>query len=263
MSIQTIVKTLKLDDGRETMFTFNQLEGQGFSINQVDYIMNIVHYYLQKYERLVINKISDFCSNEETFYSDENGLKYSDMPTFAEYFYDSKEILLNHIRVSEMPDETVSFIEKIDALAAKVSKVEDMIDKMKLHAMNIQVPFEDLKDNFRKDPIGSSFIKELSENEIQTDPLVDGVYSIYLIRKLEYQEFIKRIIIHEIGHAIVAQYNICTDQGIGLLFKKYEKDFEDIQEFLAECFMASEFSDNIRVAKSVRGIINKYTEVWN
>ena len=161
-----------------------------------------------------------------------------------------------------MPFQENEFIKRIETYATKVYKVESIIDQMKYHAMKARVPFENLKTIFAEDTVGKKFIEDLHENDILTNPLEDGICSIYLIRKLEFQECIKRIMIHEIGHAIADQYGITDDQGIKSLYQKYEKDFEDIDEFIAECFMASEFASNIKVASNVRGIINKYTNVW-
>ena len=39
------------------------------------------------------------------------------------------------------------------------------------------------------------------------------------------------------------------------MYKKYERDFENIQELIAECFMASEFTSEIKVAKKVKVIL--------
>ena len=218
---------------------------------------------MKKYAKLEICRVKDFCDDERTFYSDSNGIMYSDMETLANYFYDSKEIALNHIRVSKMPCADSEFVKNIDILTDRMCEIEKKIDAIKLQAIKNGIPYSVLKRDFSAGMFGRSCIEMFQKNDIFSHPLTDGACSIYLIRRLEFQNLIKRILIHEIGHAIADQYYILNDQGIASLFQKYTEDFEDEQEFLAECFVATEYSNNIEVAKKVRGIINKYTGVWD
>ena len=262
MEVKKIEKTIELDDGRQTKFEFSQCNNEGLKEEQIDYTIELIQNYLKKYKGLVINRVTDFSANTGDFYKDAHGKSYDDMSELGKYYYAQEEIQLNHIRTSRMPFQENEFIKRIETYATKVYKVESIIDQMKYHAMKARVPFENLKTIFAEDTVGKKFIEDLHENDILTNPLEDGICSIYLIRKLEFQECIKRIMIHEIGHAIADQYGITDDQGIKSLYQKYEKDFEDIDEFIAECFMASEFASNIKVASNVRGIINKYTNVW-
>lgn len=263
MKVKRIEKTIKLDDGRQTKFEFSRCNNEGFSENQIDFMIELILNFLKKYKKLVIARVTDFYTNTGDFYKNESGEHYDDMLELAKYYYAQEEIQLNHIRASRMSLQENEFIRKIETYAAKVYKVEDKIDQMKYHAIKAQVPFEKIKTIFEEDPVGNKFIEVLHENDILTNPLEDGICSIFLIRKLEFQECIKRILIHEIGHAIADQYGITDDQGIKSLYQKYEKDFEDINEFISECFVASEFTTNIKVASNVRGIINKYTNVWD
>ena len=46
----------------------------------------------------------------------------------------------------------------------------------------------------------------------------------------------------------------CVDEDIEIqeLYDKYKNSFEDIEEFIAECFMASELTDKISLANLVK-----------
>lgn len=101
------------------------------------------------------------------------------------------------------------------------------------------------------------WIGKKPEFEINLGILEPGYMDIVGIRRIEYSEQIKRIIIHEVAHAISDCYKLDQNEEIKQIFKTYKTGFEDIDEFLAECYMVSEYTDKISLAKEVRTIVDK------
>lgn len=50
---------------------------------------------------------------------------------------------------------------------------------------------------------------------------------------------------------------------MNLLYEKYRDGFEDMQEFIAECFMASELTNKISLANKVKERINEVIKLSN
>lgn len=95
-------------------------------------------------------------------------------------------------------------------------------------------------------------ISIMLEHEINSSQIDCDFMDVFLIRGLEESMFFKRIVIHEIGHAIAMCYEVAQDLEVKRLFAKYQKGFEDIDEFIAECFMVSELTARIPLANSVK-----------
>ena len=92
----------------------------------------------------------------------------------------------------------------------------------------------------------------LEKHEIYTKKFSSDYFDVVLIRMLEESMFLKRIVIHELGHAIASTYDVSEDSEILKLFEKYKDGFENIDEFIAECFMASELTNKISLANKVK-----------
>ena len=73
-----------------------------------------------------------------------------------------------------------------------------------------------------------------------------------LIRCMEECKSVRGLVAHEVGHAIAYSYHLEEDETIKALYEKFEDGFENIQEFVAECFMASELTGEIPLANKVK-----------
>ena len=98
---------------------------------------------------------------------------------------------------------------------------------------------------------------DLNKHEIFIDSFTDEYIDVLLVRRLEECIFIKRVVSHEFGHAIAYSYNLEEDAYLKSLYKKFENGFEDMQEFIAECFMASELTNKIPLANNVKNRIDE------
>jgi hypothetical protein len=65
---------------------------------------------------------------------------------------------------------------------------------------------------------------------------------------------IRRLTVHEIGHAVSDAYGVSRDKRIRKLISKCRDGFEDVEEFCAECFMASELTDAIPLANQAAAV---------
>lgn len=83
------------------------------------------------------------------------------------------------------------------------------------------------------------------------DPLFADVWA---IRQLEESMNLRRLTVHELGHALADVYELRKDKRVKKLFSSCRDGFENLDEFCAECFMASELTDAIPLA-------NRYAEV--
>lgn len=89
-------------------------------------------------------------------------------------------------------------------------------------------------------------------------PLEDPLFAdVWAIRKLEETMSIRRLTVHELGHAISHYYGILGLKAVKKLFAKCREGFEDLDEFCAECFMASEITDRIPLANSLSALIEE------
>ena len=73
-----------------------------------------------------------------------------------------------------------------------------------------------------------------------------------LIRLMEEYCTIKRLVAHEFGHAIAYSYHLEEDVIIKSLYEKYKHGFENMQEFIAECFMASELTNEVTAKRELQ-----------
>ena len=103
-------------------------------------------------------------------------------------------------------------------------------------------------------------IEGIIREEIQITPCAENMLSagdlyfadVQAIRMLENTESMQRLLIHEIGHMLSEESGAVNHKKIRKLFGKCRDGFENIYEFCAECFMASELTDKIRLANEYR-----------
>ena len=75
------------------------------------------------------------------------------------------------------------------------------------------------------------------------------------IRMLENTESLERLTAHEIGHMLSEESGAVHDKRIRKLFGECRDGFENLYEFCAECFMASELTGGIDLADRYRSIL--------
>lgn len=210
---------------RKTKLRFHFYNDMGLNIIQMIEIEILVSEYLKKYPLLEIPMICDYYSMDHTgkadnysYFHDNEGVKYEKRKDLARYFWNSKKIGINHIKMRRTKFDDENHVEKVN----KLVKVRERIAKV-----GIKNKFSD----------------------------------VILIKKLEKKRFLKRVMLHEIGHAVAFQYGVNNDDKIKKIFEQFEKDFKDIDEFIAECFMTSELTDAIPLANQVKQRINHLVEL--
>lgn len=77
------------------------------------------------------------------------------------------------------------------------------------------------------------------------------------IQQVEELEYIERLLLHEFVHAIENQIEAGKDEYIKDLYLENQREFENIQEFMVECYITSEFTTHNKLANSVRHRIDK------
>ena len=64
--------------------------------------------------------------------------------------------------------------------------------------------------------------------------------------------YIETLLAHEFMHAIDSAYQIYENSWIIDEYEKHAHEFEDIHEFIAECYTASEFIEGNKYADKIR-----------
>ena len=77
------------------------------------------------------------------------------------------------------------------------------------------------------------------------------------IKTCEKSDSIRSVFIHEFGHAIEYQLRVYEDSRVIELYQESnaEKVFEDIHEFIAECFVTREYFKNNKIVNRVMDVI--------
>ena len=70
---------------------------------------------------------------------------------------------------------------------------------------------------------------------------------------------IKRVLIHEIAHIIANQYELLSEEFLKITFELYKEQFENIDEFFAECFMTNEFTGKVPIANWIGTFVKRRT----
>lgn len=257
-----ICDELLIDDVHETIIRFCLLKNIGMNRNQVNNIKNLIEKYLSEYSEVGLWKICDFYSRDYdniefvkyNYTHDENGEKYEDRCELAQYDYEDQIIGFNHIRLANVEWDNLWIIKRVEALQKEISKQKSKYESAMERGKKAGLDVDAILKIINK---GNVF--KAQEHEIEFDDFKYEYFDVALIRALEETVFLKRIVIHEVGHAIAHQYNIKDDIEICMLFENFKDGFEDIDEFIAECFMASELTNQIPLANRVRERINCLT----
>lgn len=242
-----------VDDIHETNFHFCVYKNQGMNVEQIDYIRQLIGTYLLEYPMVGIETVCDYFSwdydekfSVYNYLHNDRGELYADREEIAQYCDEDKLIGFNHVRLSGVELENDAIINKLEKVVDKLNNVISQHKKIgkKAEILGLQVP--DFGALTSRD-------KEfLCKHEIYAEQMSWDYYDVVFIRMLEEALFIKRIVLHEFGHAISRSYCVDEDIEIQKLYDKYKNSFEDIEEFIAECFMASELTDKISLANLVK-----------
>lgn len=253
-----------LDEIHEIEIQFCFYDDLGMDKEQIEFIKEVVKEYLKEYPATGISKICDYYSwdyddafSEFNYSHNREGKLYLDMKAMAQYGCD-KVIGFNHIRIHGMQLENKKIISRIEELAKKINDITNCYkNKKKIAEINGQkIPgITEISRN--------AFGGSLDKHEIYKQNLSIDDYDVILIRLLEESLFLRRIIIHEIGHAIADAYSIDKNPEIIRLYEKYKFGFKNIDEFIAECFMASELTDKIPLANLVKKQIVLEKNKWD
>lgn len=253
------------DSIHETEVTFYFYDNIGMNINQVLLIESVVKEYLEKYPLAVISRVSDYYSidhkgkmSDYNYFHDDRGIKYEAREDMAKYFYDDNVIGFNQIRMSEMKLDDENVIKKVEEYRKEMESLLAEKQKLLKKAKNAGLSVESVKNILNDNAI----LSEASKHGIDLNQIDENFYDVTLIRMLEESNFVKRIALHEIGHAIAWGYDVKFDHEIQKMFKTVEAGFEDIDEFIAECFMASELTDVIPLANKVKERICFLAKAW-
>lgn len=243
-------------DYNEIQFDFIENDSIGLSNKQIEYIKKLILYYIEKYPLVVLKKVCDYFSwdyaknelDEYTFTHNREGEEYIKYDALAQYDDDDKLIGFNHIRLSKMELDDAQIVKRVKRHKKSFEELKKSYEKTfrKAKLMGLSV------SKFTEIWSQSLSSSELKNHEIEEKEPTEEYFDVMLIRFMEEQDIIKRIVAHEFGHAIAYSYKLEDDEVIKSLYKKFENGFEDIQEFIAECFMASELTNEVMLANKVK-----------
>ena len=212
-----------------TDFLFTEPESGGLSTDRQLFIADLVMEYRRKYPMLMINVVWDFGIEEGDPVKGEKYGVFEQCRDNAVYNAQMLTISLNHARVGKMPREAdPEQIRGIEEYYESYADLQAVFAEKRRELLSKGVPWPQVEDLIRK--------------EMGIVPCEDT-------------ESIQRIMIHEIGHMLSEESGAVHKKEIKKLFAKCRDGFENLYEFCAECFMASELTDRIGLANEYRRIL--------
>ena len=156
-------------------------------------------------------------------------------------------VSINHAKVRNMSCETdPEQISEIEAYYAGLSDLAKRYAARQKELIAQGIPWPKIEGIIREE----MQIVPCAENMLSAGDLYFA--DVQAIRMLENTESLKRLLIHEIGHMLSEETGAVAHKKIRKLFGKCRDGFENIYEFCAECFMASELTDRIKLANEYR-----------
>lgn len=219
---------------------------------QQEYIADLVMSYREKYPDLAVNAVWDFGMEEGDPVQGEKYGIFADSRDNAVYNAGMLTISFNHARLRRMPLEIPDDeFAQIGSYLAKYRDLPETAARMQADFLSEGVPWPKV-DGIIREKLG---ITACAENALPvTDPYFGDVQ---VIRMLENTESLKRLVIHEIGHMLSEESGAVSDKKIRKLYGKCRDGFENLYEFCAECFMASELTDGIGLAQEYAKILHR------
>lgn len=263
-------EVLSLPGRGNTYFYFTQMGEDGFSREQQQYIRELIRTYRTRFSKLEISAVWDFGMEEGTKYENEKYGVFADCRDMAVSNRDMASISYNQIRVSRMPMdiEPQQLAEILEGYEA-VREISVMAARLRLKLMSEGTPPAGIFEAIRAEAAVCLEKKGIQTQKLGSEddpgwiapgphnylPLEDPCFAdVWAIRRLEESLSIRRLTVHEIGHALSDTYGVAMDKRIRKLLSKCRDGFEDREEFCAECFMASEMTDRIPLANEAAAI---------
>jgi hypothetical protein len=235
-----------------TDFYFTESNAGGMSDEQQYYLADLIMSYRKIYPSLAVNAVWDFGMEEG---DPLRGEKYGDFETCrdnAVYNAQMLTISFNHVRVRKMPCEvSEEDVKRAEAYYESFRDLPERAMHMESQMLASGIPWPQIEMRIREN-LG---ITLCAENLL---PVTDRYFAdVQAIRMLENSESIHRIAVHEIGHMLSEESGAVNDKKIRKLFGKCRDGFENLYEFCAECFMASELTDRIGLANEYRDLLHR------
>lgn len=233
-----------------TAFYLSDPEAGGLSTEQQLFTADLIMAYREKYPGLKINAVWDFAVEESDPVRGEKYGVFALSKDNAVYNAQMLTISINHARVREMPCKAdPEEIRRIEEYYAGHADFTARYAARERELLSQGVPWPQIEGRIRDE----MEIVPCTENKLSVaDPYFADVQA---IRMLENTQSIERLLIHEIGHMLSEESGAVDTKPVRKLFGKCRDGFENIYEFCAECFMASELTDRIRLANEYRQTI--------
>jgi len=230
-----------------TDFYLTDPENGGLSIEQQEFAADLIMAYRRKYPDLKINAVWDFGMEEADPVQSEKYGVFADNRDNAVYNAKMLTVSINHAKVRNMSCETdPEQISEIEAYYAGLSDLAKRYAARQKELIAQGIPWPKIEGIIREE----MQIVPCAENMLSAGDLYFA--DVQAIRMLENTESLKRLLIHEIGHMLSEETGAVAHKKIRKLFGKCRDGFENIYEFCAECFMASELTDRIKLANEYR-----------
>ena len=253
-----------------TAFYFTDEDAGGMKREQQEYLADLIMSYRGRYPSLAVNAVWDFGMEEGDPVQGEKYGVFADCRDLAVSNRDMASISYNHIRVSRMPmdipeQELQEILEGYEAVrhisAMAAQRRLELMSKgtppaLILESINAEAAAYFEEKGIRTDKLGGSReAGRIDPGPHNLLPLEDPCFAdVWAIRRLEESMSIRRLTVHEIGHAVSDAYGISRDKRIKKILSGCRDGFEDREEFCAECFMASELTDRIPLANEVAAV---------
>ena len=239
-----------LPGGGSTDFYLTEPENGGLSREQQTYVADLVMEYRRKYPNLMINAVWDFCMEEGDPVQGEKYGVFEKSRDNAVYNAQMLTISINHARVRKMPCEAdPERIREIEAYYAECADLPARYAARQGELLAQGIPWPQIEGIIRQE----MDVVPCAENMLSAG---DQYFAdVQAVRMLENTESIQRLLIHEIGHMLSEESGAVSHKKVKKLFGRCRDGFENLYEFCAECFMASELTDKIRLAEEYKKIL--------
>lgn len=239
-----------LPGGGSTDFYLTEPENGGLSREQQTYVADLVMEYRERFPGLMINAVWDFGMEEGDPSEGEKYGVFEKSRDNAVYNAQMLTISINHARVRKMPCEAdPERIREIEAYYAECADLPARYAARQGELLAQGIPWPQIEGIIRQE----MDVVPCAENMLSAG---DQYFAdVQAVRMLENTESIQRLLIHEIGHMLSEESGAVSHKKVKKLFGRCRDGFENLYEFCAECFMASELTDKIRLAEEYKKIL--------